>query len=172
MGLISYDIPAGTMQSFGGPISNIPSGWLYCNGASVLRADYPELFAAIGTAWGAADGLHFNLPYTPGLFLRGQADGSGFDPDRGTRSAIQGGGNTGDSVGSYQGTQIQSHFHWGITEDPAESANTWGNGFATSPGNTQTGAGTSGPNHVTGTSSTGGNQTNPYNVYVNYMIKY
>lgn len=36
--------------------------WLVCDGASLLRADYPDLFTAIGTVYGAIDGTHFNLP--------------------------------------------------------------------------------------------------------------
>jgi len=36
--------------------------WLLCDGASVLRADYPDLFTVIGTTYGAVDGTHFNLP--------------------------------------------------------------------------------------------------------------
>ena len=36
--------------------------WLPCDGASYLRADYPDLFDYIGTIWGSADGTHFNVP--------------------------------------------------------------------------------------------------------------
>lgn len=40
-----------------------PSGWLLCNGTAVPRADYPELFASIGTQFGAGNGsTTFNLP--------------------------------------------------------------------------------------------------------------
>lgn len=39
-----------------------PSGWLTCDGSSVLRTDYPSLFAAIGTTYGSADSTHFSLP--------------------------------------------------------------------------------------------------------------
>jgi microcystin-dependent protein len=35
---------------------------LLCQGQSVLRATYPNLFSAIGTTFGAADGTHFTLP--------------------------------------------------------------------------------------------------------------
>lgn len=42
--------------------STVPSGWLECNGASLLRTDYPALFTAIGTTWGSVDGTHFTLP--------------------------------------------------------------------------------------------------------------
>lgn len=36
--------------------------FLICDGSSLLRSDYPDLFAIIGTAFGAADGTHFNIP--------------------------------------------------------------------------------------------------------------
>ena len=35
---------------------------LLCDGRSLLRTDYPTLFAAIGTKFGAVDGTHFTLP--------------------------------------------------------------------------------------------------------------
>ena len=41
------------------------------NGASVLRADFPDLFAVIGTTFGAVDEAHFNLPDTHHRFLEG-----------------------------------------------------------------------------------------------------
>lgn len=41
----------------------IPNGWLECNGAEVLKSDYPMLYNAIGDAWGtASDTNHFVLP--------------------------------------------------------------------------------------------------------------
>lgn len=39
--------------------------WLVCDGASYLRATYPDLFTALGGAaspWGLPDGTHFNVP--------------------------------------------------------------------------------------------------------------
>jgi len=36
--------------------------WLACDGTSLLRGDYPDLFAVIGTTYGSADGSHFSLP--------------------------------------------------------------------------------------------------------------
>lgn len=40
-----------------------PTGWLMCDGAAVSRTTYADLFAAIGTAYGAGDGTTtFNLP--------------------------------------------------------------------------------------------------------------
>lgn len=40
----------------------VPLGYLPCDGRSLLRSEYPELFKAIGTKYGAVDAQHFNLP--------------------------------------------------------------------------------------------------------------
>lgn len=43
--------------------SSAPTGWLLCDGSAVSRTTYANLFAAIGTTWGAGDGsTTFNLP--------------------------------------------------------------------------------------------------------------
>ena len=43
--------------------SNVPSGFLLCDGAEYSRTDYPELFEAIGTIYGRGDGkTTFNVP--------------------------------------------------------------------------------------------------------------
>ena len=48
-----------------------PEGHLVCNGGAISRAAYPELFAAIGTRYGAGDGTTtFNLPNTEDRFPR------------------------------------------------------------------------------------------------------
>jgi microcystin-dependent protein len=40
-----------------------PTGWLLCNGAAINRAVYADLFAIMGTKFGAGDGsTTFNLP--------------------------------------------------------------------------------------------------------------
>lgn len=54
-----------------------PAGWLLCNGASQLRSDYPDLFAAIGTTFGAVDGTHFTLPDYRGRSPIGVGTGAG-----------------------------------------------------------------------------------------------
>ena len=51
---------SGMMMAYGG--ASAPSGWLLCQGQSVLRATYPLLFAVIGTTYGSVDGTHFTLP--------------------------------------------------------------------------------------------------------------
>lgn len=53
------------------PYSTVPTGYLKCDGSSLLREDYADLFAKIGTTYGAADDYHFNIPDYQGVFLRG-----------------------------------------------------------------------------------------------------
>jgi hypothetical protein len=54
-------IPAGSVQTFAG--NTAPLGYLVCDGAAVSRTVYANLFAAIGTLYGAGNGsTTFNLP--------------------------------------------------------------------------------------------------------------
>lgn len=73
-GTMYADSPIGSILPYGG--TTAPSGWMICNGASLLRTDYAELFAVIGTAFGSADSTHFNIPDLRGEFLRGAGTNS------------------------------------------------------------------------------------------------
>lgn len=54
-------IPVGTVLPFTG--NTEPEGFLFAEGQEVLRNAYPNLFAIIGTTYGAGDGATtFNLP--------------------------------------------------------------------------------------------------------------
>ena len=54
-------LPIGTMILWSG--TTTPQNWLLCDGREISRETYSELFAAIGTIWGAGDGsTSFNLP--------------------------------------------------------------------------------------------------------------
>lgn len=45
------------------PSANLPTDYLWCDGAAVSRTQYASLFAELGTVWGAGDGsTTFNLP--------------------------------------------------------------------------------------------------------------
>jgi microcystin-dependent protein len=60
-------VPTGVISAFGGSSSNIPSGWLLCDGTAVSRSTYATLFALIGTTYGAGDTTTtFNLPNLKG----------------------------------------------------------------------------------------------------------
>ncbi|WP_287955315.1 phage tail protein [Snodgrassella sp.] len=74
-------MPAGAVQFFA--ISTAPTGWLKANGAEISRITYANLFAAIGTTFGAGDGkTTFNLPDLRGEFIRAYDDGRGVDSGR------------------------------------------------------------------------------------------
>jgi microcystin-dependent protein len=65
-------VPAGTLLDFAG--SNLPAGFLQCDGSAVSRTTYAGLFGAVSTAWGVGDGsTTFNIPD----FRRRVAVGSG-----------------------------------------------------------------------------------------------
>ena len=100
-GGISALLPSGTILPFGG--ASAPTGWLLCNGATISRTTYANLFAAISTAHGSGDGsTTFHLPDLRGRFMRGVDGAIARDPDRAARTAANSGGNTGDAVGSVQ----------------------------------------------------------------------
>ena len=55
------DVPTGTILDFGGAAA--PTGYSLCDGAALSRADDANLFAVIGTTFGAGDGSStFNVP--------------------------------------------------------------------------------------------------------------
>ena len=63
-------LPAGVIIPFAG--TSVPTGCLLCNGAAVSRTNYANLFAAIGTLYGAGDGsTTFNLPDARDRVLQG-----------------------------------------------------------------------------------------------------
>lgn len=160
--VVGGSVPTGSMIMFGGTV--IPSGYLICDGTSYLISSFPDLAAALfdsGTgnyAYGSPDGTHFNVPDFRGMFPRG-TDSSGVnDPDFASRTATTG-GNSAGNIGSLQPYQIQAHVH---SKTVLFSGGTGGNP-AWAAASTPTGS--------ANTDSTGGNQTNPVNVYVNFLIK-
>ena len=171
-------VPVGTILSFGGDLSNLPEGWLLCDGGSYSQSEFADLFEVIGSSWGAT-GANFNVPDLRGFFLRGADGGAGNDPESSTRTASNSGGNTGDNVGSVQDDAFQGHWHT-IGEDSGEEGFT--RGFVAGAGSGSP-AGTS-PNNgfvnralspvsdgVNGDPRTA-SETRPKNAYVNYIIKY
>ena len=72
---VAARLPAGIIAAW--PGNTPPDGWLVCNGATVSRTTYADLFAAIGTTFGAGDGsTTFELPDYQGDFLRGYLSGT------------------------------------------------------------------------------------------------
>ena len=66
-------VPTGMIAFF--DLTDIPDGWLLCDGSAVSRTTYANLFAKIGTRHGAGDGsTTFNLPDMDARFLEGTTD--------------------------------------------------------------------------------------------------
>jgi len=64
--------PVGLIVPWGG--NTLPAGWLEADGAVVKRSEWKELYAAIGTSFGAGDATTtFQLPDLRGRFALGQA---------------------------------------------------------------------------------------------------
>jgi len=69
------NLPAGMVMDYAG--ATVPTGWLECDGSSLLRSTYSALFTAIGVTWGSADGTHFSLPDFRGRARIGKGTGAG-----------------------------------------------------------------------------------------------
>ncbi len=106
------DIPVGTINMYAGATTDVPTGWLLCNGAAVSRTTYAQLFAVLDTEYGVGDGsATFNLPdfVTTNKFPRAATNDAG----RGTT----GGSSTHTLTGAESGTTAHGH---GVT-DPGHS---------------------------------------------------
>lgn len=118
-------MPVGSVTGYAG--SALPDYYLSCNGASLLRSLYPELFTAIGTIYGSEDNDHFSLPAynTSGIFLQGGTSAGrlvnqGLPNIRGcftvdsnakwVSAPFSYGGRLGGQAGSYDGNGKQCYF--------------------------------------------------------------
>lgn len=149
-----FGVPAGTPLSW--LTETVPTGYLERNGASLDRTTYADLFAVIGTTYGAADASHFNLPDHRGSFPRYWDHAKAKDPNGATRTAVTATGATmtaGDHVGTEQTDAFKAHDHGGVcTGGGAALAGGSGLGLAGQP--------------------VGGNETRPVNHYEMPIIKY
>ena len=128
-----------------------PKGrYIKANGAAISRAAYSDLFAKVGTFWGAGNGsTTFNVPDLRGEFIRTWDDGRGVDASR--------------SFGSFQSDEFKSHSHQlnttGVIEGspvgPSFNALHAGSGKISS-----------------GTTAVGGTETRPRNVALIAWIRY
>jgi len=88
--------PVGSIVAW--PAPTIPTGWRVANGNPLSRAAYPELFAVLGTTYGAPDGNTFYIPDCQSRFLVG----AGWSPL---------GGRGGSNTATLQEANLPSHFH-------------------------------------------------------------
>ena len=150
-------------------MSSAPTGWLICDGTAVSRPTYSDLYADIGTTWGAGDGTTtFNIPNLKGAFLRGT----------GTHTETMGDGTTafvGPSVGSFQDDSFQKHQH-PMRGDSGGSGNlvlATNDADKSGVSNTidQILSGTGYAEHDSGGTPRVDKETRPFNAGVNFCIK-
>jgi len=105
--------------------ASVPSGFLECDGSAVSRTTYANLFAVIGTTYGAGDGsTTFDLPDLQDNVVMGKS---------GTKAlASTGGANTVTSTGNVGGStanatlsvnQLASHTHQLYNPGPNPQSN-------------------------------------------------
>jgi microcystin-dependent protein len=81
--------------------TNFPTKYLLCNGQSVSRTTYANLFSYIGTTYGSVDGNSFSVPDFTACFLRMAS---------GTRT-VGGVSYTPNAVGTIQQDSLEAHVH-------------------------------------------------------------
>ncbi|MGL5100563.1 MAG: phage tail protein, partial [Fusobacteriaceae bacterium] len=150
--------PIGSIFAYGG--STIPAGFLLCDGRTIARADYPELYDLIGD----------RIPDLRGEFIRGLDNGRGVDSGR-TRGSAQG-----DAIrnitGAINGTTNSNYQFIGdsITTSGAFAQS----GTGTKYGTPSDGGLKWGVSEITFNASrviTTANENRPRNVAYNYIIK-
>lgn len=120
-------VPVGAMMAYGGALA--PDGWLLCYGQELNRTTFAPLFAAIGTRYGAGDGINtFNVPDKRGRVsvgrdnMGGADDGTGPAANRITNAVA---GFVGTQIGAAGGNQnVQSHSHTATVTDPGHTHTT------------------------------------------------
>lgn len=81
------------------------NGWMKCDGRAISRTDYADLFAAIGTSFGAGNGTTtFNLPDCRGRVLGSTGTGTGL-----TARAL--GASVGAETHTLTSAEMPSHTH-------------------------------------------------------------
>lgn len=127
-----------------------PTGYLKANGAAISRTTYADLFAAIGTTFGAGDGsTTFNVPDLRGEFIRAWDDSRGIDSGR--------------SFGSAQADEFKSHVH-----SNSAGSTSWNNVGPYDAVGVNAFATATPPD----TLSAGGSETRPRNIALLACIKY
>lgn len=87
--------PIGTIQAFA--FNSIPDGWLPCDGSSVSKETFFQLYKVIGDTFGHYSSDVFNLPDLRGRFIRGWDESGIYDENR--------------PFGSFQEDAFQKHQH-------------------------------------------------------------
>lgn len=157
--------PVGAIMPYGG--NSDPAYWLICDGRTVSRTAYAELFAVIGTTYGTGDGsTTFNIPDLRGRVAVGS--GLGTAQDAVERSLGQNGGSEKVTLDI---SQMPSHAHTNLYLVSSGGEGSFGYNYTNGAGRGKRSAATEASG---GIGNTGGGQAHdnmqPYLV-TNYIIK-
>lgn len=170
-GISALVAPIGSIVVWPGPQATIPKGWLLCNGDRISKNRYPELCQVILDYWGPISGLNndiHKLPDLQGVFLRGASNRRNdnySDPDKEKR--VPSGNGESNEVGSFQLDEFKSHTHKNMAVTDGVKA-PYGGGGGWEQGKYSPAWAYSSEKYG---ANSGGNETRPKNVYVNYIIK-
>ncbi len=167
-------VPTGTIVAYGGDNSGTPpDGWWWCDAStqSITDPKFANLFKVIGTFWGGPSPTTFQIPDLRGEFLRAADLGKGNDPDAATtRNLFPGASLASSKVGTWQADEFASHTHNArITSDYIFPFQQGGMGIQANDGQQVQFQNTN--KLQVQVDATGGSETRPKNVYVNYIIK-
>jgi len=162
LGLGTFLVPTGTIIMW--PSNTIPGDWKLCDGSAILRSTYANLYAIIGTTFGAGNGTTtFNLPNYSDRMPRGVGAAS-----------LGGTGGSADAIVVSHTHTITDpgHFHnadldsYAVSNGTVTTLRPTGATGVTSPTTTKT---TGITNQSTGSSGTNANLP-PY-LGINFIIK-
>ena len=143
--------------------STAPTGFLSCDGSAVSRTTYADLFAVIGTTWGAGNGSStFNVPDLRAAMIRGTGT-HGSSTNGNTGAAF-----TRGNVGTLENDSVQSHGH-NISFYNAGSAQ--GSSYKSGSGGSDWSGSTTKTAMIESTGGRSGNETTAFNASVLYVIK-
>ena len=111
--LTSVDYTIGDVKVLAYQPSPLPSGWLPCDGRSLSRTTYSDLFTVISTTYGNVDDDHFNLPDLRRRVVAG----------KGTTDAFSSIGKTGGTEKhTLIETEMPSHTHFVAADEELTTA--------------------------------------------------
>jgi hypothetical protein len=104
--LVHDEVPVGSIMAWAGDPAYLPDNWKVCDGLTMAKNQYPELYRVVAENWTPDKGVNqdlFKIPDLRGVFLRGVSGTRNDpykDPEKDIRTAF--GNSPSNAVGSFQ----------------------------------------------------------------------